>query len=182
MTASPSCERMEVREERLPLLETDPLTGLPDRPALDAALADMVALARRDDRPLSVLSIDIDCFKRITDAHGHAAGDEVLRLFAASLRATLRPGDLPARYGGEEFLVVLPGTRTDEALEVAEKLRLMTQRLALPAPAGVVHPTISLGVAGLQPQDTPEALITRADRALHRAKVEGRNCCRIGSP
>lgn len=77
--------------------------------------------------------------------------------------------------------MILPGTEPDEALEMAEKIRLMTQRLALPAPAGVVHPTISLGVAGLQPQDTPETPITRADKALYRAKVEGRNCCRIGS-
>lgn len=166
-------------DESLYLSATDPLTELPNRRALDTTFTRMMALARRNQRPLSVLMIDLDHFKQINDAHGHDAGDEVLKTFATTLLASLRESDMPVRYGGEEFLVVLPETGAHEACEVGDKIRITTQRLAIPTPTGVIHPTISVGVAGLQPHDTPESLISRADKALYRAKADGRNCCRI---
>ncbi len=166
-------------DESKHLSATDPLTELPNRRALDASFGRLIALARRNQRPLSVLMIDLDHFKRVNDAHGHDAGDEVLKAFARMLLEGLRESDMPVRYGGEEFLVVLPETGTREAMEVAEKLRITTQRLAIPTPTGVIHPTISVGVASLLTHDTPESLVTRADKAMYRAKAEGRNRCRI---
>jgi len=168
-------------DESRHLSTTDPLTDLPNRRSFDTSIPRMMALARRNQRPLSVLMMDLDHFKRVNDAHGHDAGDEVLKAFAATLLESVRASDLPVRYGGEEFLLVLPETRDSVALEVAEKIRLMTQRLAVPVANGVVHPTVSIGVSGMQPQDTPESLVSRADKALYRAKANGRNCCRIES-
>ncbi|HEY9854854.1 MAG TPA: GGDEF domain-containing protein [Stenomitos sp.] len=168
-------------DESRHLSTTDPLTDLPNRRAFDTSISRMMALARRNQRPLSVLMLDLDHFKHVNDAYGHDAGDEVLKAFATTLLGCVRASDLPVRYGGEEFLVVLPETRESEALEVAEKIRLATQRLAIPVACGVVHPTVSIGVTGMQPHDTPESLVSRADKALYRAKASGRNCCRIES-
>ena len=118
--------------------------------------------------------LDIDHFKQYNDTFGHPAGDEVLQVVGPTLRAILRGHDVVARYGGEEFVVLLPATDSDEALEVAERLRsAIADR---PWPHRPV--TASLGVATSDP-DTPDAaaLVDHADRALYHSKQAGRNRC-----
>ncbi|MFP5502288.1 MAG: GGDEF domain-containing protein, partial [Candidatus Sericytochromatia bacterium] len=158
----------------------DPLTGLLNRRTLDDALMRMVAFARRSGHPLSLLMLDLDHFKRVNDTHGHEAGDAVLKAFASVLSGSLRASDMAVRYGGEEFLAVLPDTGTDAALGVAEKLRRAVENLAIPMGEAVVRPTVSIGVATLAAGESGEALIGRADRALYRAKGEGRNRAAVG--
>jgi len=158
---------------------TDALTGLPNRRMFDPLLARALADARRHQRPVSVLMIDADHFKRINDVHGHAAGDEVLRRLTAILSANLRAGDVVARLGGEEFAALLPETDGADALEVARQLIALIASQTSDLHGGV---TVSIGVAssgdGLVP--TGE-LLQRADEALYQAKAEGRNTARLQS-
>ena len=132
--------------------------------------------ARREQRPLSVLVLDVDHFKRVNDTHGHATGDEALRSVVAVLRQCLRRSDLLARWGGEEFVVVLPGTDGSIACELAERLRAAIETIEIPTRQGALNLTTSIGLASLEPADADlEATIARADRALYRAKRAGRN-------
>jgi diguanylate cyclase (GGDEF)-like protein len=121
------------------------------------------------------MMVDIDHFKQLNDRRGYALGDAVLRAFAQAAGRTLRRHDLMGRLGGEEFAVLLPGTAILEALEAAERLRLA----ALEAPAGVTDGsyslTVSIGVAQLLEAETVGEALVRADRALYRAKRNGRN-------
>jgi diguanylate cyclase (GGDEF)-like protein len=133
--------------------------------------------AKARQEPLAVLALDIDRFKHINDSFGHAAGDRVLQHVARTCAEALRDADLLGRIGGEEFLVVLPGNTLKQAAEdVAERLRVRVESLALEdLPAGL-RTTISIGVAQMSPQDANVAdLLLRADEALYRAKAEGRN-------
>jgi diguanylate cyclase (GGDEF)-like protein len=151
---------------------TDPLTGLPNRRALDTALAAQCALASREGRPCAVLMLDLDRFKAINDTHGHAVGDAVLRAFGQRLQAQLRPSDLCARYGGEEFVVLLSGTPFEPAEDVGERLRAAVHDAPL---AQGIAATVSVGTAAHRPGDDPAALLARADAGLYRAKRGGRN-------
>lgn len=155
---------------------TDTLTGLLNRrSALELGRASLLT-ARREQRPLSVLVLDVDHFKRVNDTHGHATGDDALRSVAAVLRQCLRRSDLLARWGGEEFLVVLPDADGSIACELAERLRAAIASIEIPTRHGVLNITTSIGLANLEPIDTDlEATIARADRALYRAKRGGRN-------
>jgi len=159
---------------------TDALTGLINRRGFDEHLEDEVARAGRNRQPLSLVMIDIDRFKAYNDRYGHQAGDECLKLVAATVRATARrPADIAARYGGEEMALILPETDQEGAYELAEKLRLAVHGLEI-AHTGSErnHVTVSLGVATLGP-GTPAGsaaeLIRRADAALYIAKEAGRD-------
>ncbi|MGL4550021.1 MAG: sensor domain-containing diguanylate cyclase [Gemmataceae bacterium] len=153
------------------LARTDGLTGIPNRPAFDARLADESAMAERTGRPLSVLLFDVDHFKAFNDAFGHPAGDDVLRAVAGLLRGAARVTDLVGRYGGEEFVAVLPDTDAEGALAVAERCRQAV------AEAGwALRPvTVSAGAATLTDGGDAAALVDAADRALYRSKRDGRD-------
>lgn len=157
------------------LASTDELTGLANRRALMAFSTDAVARAHQQGTALTVLMIDIDHFKRINDAHGHAIGDDVLRRVGRVLPAGLRERDRVGRLGGEEFLAVLPGASVDRAEQVALRMRGAIADTALETPQGALRFSVSIGVAGLQPGETIDRLVARADAALYRAKNEGRD-------
>ncbi len=153
---------------------TDPLTGQPNRRALDELLAGQLRRAADTGAAFCVLLVDIDDFKRVNDEHGHLVGDDTLRAFAQRAREQLRQGDVCARYGGEEFVVVLPSTRLDAARDIAERLRRGVDGHPLPIDPPL-RITVSIGVAEHQPAETPLALLARADAAVYQAKHGGRN-------
>ena len=156
---------------------TDTLTGLHNRRYMEARVGMLVEEATSRDKPLTVLVLDIDHFKAINDGYGHDAGDEVLREFAIRIRKSIRGIDLACRYGGEEFVVLMPDTDLTVAAVVAERLRrrIASQPFAIEQGARHVEVTASIGIAAFGQGDTPGAVIKRADRALYRAKREGRN-------
>src|SRR5690606_38977160 len=153
--------------------ERDALTSSLNRRALDKAVAREFEAST--SQPLAVLFIDIDWFKKVNDTHGHACGDECLRAVASALRTGLRPDDVLGRYGGEEFLVILPDQDAAAARVVGERLRQSIERLPLRWQGEVLHLTVSIGLAARRPGDGPARLLERADKALYRAKHEGRN-------
>lgn len=159
---------------------TDELTGVANRRRLNNHLEEEVRRAARSYRPLSVILLDIDHFKLFNDRFGHLAGDDCLIRVALSLQARItRAGDLLARYGGEEFCVILPDTDNEAALAFAESLRLKVANLNIEHPDNSCAPvvTISLGVASWLPglPETSTGLLLKADNALYRAKLQGRN-------
>lgn len=159
------------------LAHTDALTGLATHRIVLTRLEAEIARAARHVRPLSILLIDLDRFKYINDAHGHLVGDAVLRQTAVTLNDAIRRSDTLGRYGGEEFLAVLPETDAAAARLLAERLRRHVEA-AHYAVAGTtaLSLTVSVGVATFEPDgDTLEALVARADQALHDAKSAGRN-------
>ena len=158
---------------------TDALTGLLNRRGLDAQLRQSLAMARRAGRPLSVLLMDLDHFKRINDTFGHDVGDEVLKLLARTLLRRLRDSDICARSGGEEFVALLPDTDLDGARVIAEAL---VQAMAQQTDAVWGRVTISVGVATLRPTDSEVKLLRRADEALYEAKGGGRNRVCVEDP
>jgi diguanylate cyclase (GGDEF)-like protein len=156
--------------------DRDPLTLLRNRRAFDQTLAAETTRYERYRRPVCLLMLDIDHFKSINDQHGHEAGDEVLRAVSRTIAACVRDVDTVARFGGEEFIALLPETRLDAALEVAERIRASVANTAVPWRATEIRVTLSVGIAACpdtaaQPQD----LIGSADEALYRAKNDGRN-------
>lgn len=155
----------------------DPLTGLFNRQALAARAGELLRQAHTSSAPLAVLMGDLDHFKRVNDRQGHHIGDAVLREVASALRANVRTLDYVYRYGGEEFVILLPRTDEARALAVAERVRRV---IAAAHPAGL-EMTMSIGVsvAGRQRIEFDDLLIA-ADRALYRAKVEGRNRVCLG--
>jgi diguanylate cyclase (GGDEF)-like protein/putative nucleotidyltransferase with HDIG domain len=154
------------------LAATDPLTGLANHRAFQERLAQEVARARRYERPLALVLLDLDHFKRVNDAHGHQAGDAVLAEVARRLSAAARGADLVARVGGEEFAWLLPDTDPAGALALAERMRHAVEILPFPGVGGL---TASLGVAGLDREGDGQDLFRRADLALIWAKLSGRN-------
>ncbi len=158
----------------------DSLTGISNRRRLDEYLLEEWRRAQRSGSPLSLIMIDIDNFKQYNDHYGHIAGDDVLKRTSRALESAFsRPGDFIARYGGEEFAVILPHTDRKGAVTIAEIMRKKVMELRIPhhfsTAADVV--SISLGSATIYPDQgaTPEELIKEADKALYRAKQEGKN-------
>ena len=131
--------------------------------------------AARDGAPLAVVALDVDHFKRVNDAHGHAAGDAVLAAVAARAAEALRAGDLLARIGGEEFAALLPGATLEAAAEVAERVRARIGAAPVPAGEARLAVTVSAGVAALAPAEDGAALLARADARLYAAKRAGRD-------
>jgi len=172
-----SRRRQKVGEFYRKLSAQDGLTGLHNRAWLDENLPLLIAEARADSKPLSIVMIDLDHFKQFNDSHGHLAGDEALKTAARVLGAELRPSDFAARYGGEELLVILPETSQDVGVTVAQRLCDRMQQavvfadMRLPLP----HITASFGVAGLNRSQIANGLLAAADAALYRAKEAGRN-------
>ena len=166
---------------------TDGLTGMYNRRSLDQLLEREVALAERHKQPLSIVMIDMDYFKQINDAHGHAAGDHLLRSFADCVRMTLRKTDLAFRYGGDEFMIALPQTPVVQAQQVVQKIRQAFA--AVDFSSAIAHleqqPTLSIGVAERSAATnllTLPAMLAAVDQALYEAKAISRNCVRIYQP
>lgn len=153
----------------------DPLTGIGNRSALDAALKREFKLARRAAAPLSVVVADIDFFKQVNDSAGHVAGDLMIKKTAQIIAASVRQTDQVFRFGGEEFVVLLGGTEHAEALRVAERIRLAMTEMTLTAKSANHSLTMSLGVSTLRQHDSIDTLFERADDALYQAKAAGRN-------
>jgi diguanylate cyclase (GGDEF)-like protein len=173
-------ERTELRHKTAALI--DPLTGIANRRAF---LEEMTSLAKRqghDARPVAVLLADLDHFKSINDRFGHAVGDHVLQIFAATAGAKLGPCDLIGRLGGEEFAIVLYDSGEDKGLAVAERIRLSFEDAAFEVEGRPIGGTVSMGMviaeAGLL--DIP-ALLAQADEALYAAKENGRNRIEVAS-
>src|SRR5690606_3006077 len=161
----------------LELALTDPLTGLHNRRYMTGQLQALVARAARGGDPVAVLVLDIDHFKAVNDTFGHDVGDEVLREFSVRLATNVRAVDLPCRFGGEEFVVVMPGTTLEDAHRIAERIRRDVGAAPFRISGGdVLGVTVSVGVAAsLGMEDTPEALLKRADEGVYEAKAQGRN-------
>jgi diguanylate cyclase (GGDEF)-like protein len=167
---------------------TDALTAINNRRFFDQRICEEIERARRHQKALSCLFVDIDHFKMINDSYGHKSGDKVLRNVAALLNEQMRRSDILARYGGEEFAILLCNTDLDAAEEIAERLRLTIH--ATPQ-AGInneeIPVSVSIGVAATDPAQTPDIdieqqadrLIARADEALYEAKKAGRNRVRL---
>lgn len=163
-----------IRAERLAQL--DPLTGLNNRRAFYDKTGPLWSHAVRHGHPTSVMLLDIDLFKQINDAHGHAHGDEVLKATAAILRQSVRLGDVLARWGGEEFIVFLPETDQAEATILAERLRVAIADMRVPHKTGASAVTASFGIAQKKPAHlTLDDLIAAADGCLYQSKQQGRN-------
>lgn len=154
---------------------TDKLTGLANRQAIDMGFQRDMADSRRNGGGMAVILMDLDHFKDINDAHGHLAGDAVLKRMSAEVRGLLREGDLMGRWGGEEFLIVLRHCDETAALQVAEKIRASVEAVKTEYAGQTFQLTTSAGVAMLRDGDTQDSLINRADRALYAAKQAGRN-------
>jgi diguanylate cyclase (GGDEF)-like protein len=158
------------------LAMTDELTGVPNRRAVLALLAQLL---RRSAAPTSILIMDIDHFKSINDRHGHLIGDETLRSMTAHLRDAVSEPAMFGRLGGEEFAVVLPATGLEQAITIAERLRERVMRIDLSRWLGERRLTVSIGVATSVPTvDSISVMLHRADAALYAAKDAGRNCVR----
>jgi diguanylate cyclase (GGDEF)-like protein len=158
------------------LAATDDLTGLPNRRALEAHAADVMRRLDASRGRLSVLMVDVDHFKHVNDAHGHAVGDIALQHLARLLPKGLRDADRCGRVGGEEFLVLLPGAAATHAAQIAERMRSTISETPLVGPSGPLRMTVSIGVAELVVgSESYAALVGRADQALYRAKAAGRN-------
>ncbi len=156
---------------------TDALTGLHNRRYLDSHLRSLIDRSKEAEKPVALLSFDLDYFKGINDTYGHDAGDDVLRAFAHLLKKSVRGIDLVVRQGGEEFIVIMPETDAKYAAKVAERLRQDVENGQFETRSGGSIPvTVSVGVAELLGEDdTAEALMRRADQALYAAKRDGRN-------
>ncbi len=147
---------------------TDPLTGLPNRRALAAALSE--AIVRAGDVPPAVAIVDVDHFKQVNDIHGHEEGDKVLNELAGVLRAQFAGRGMAARYGGEEFVILMPGTPLQQAELQCQFLRESVSLLPIGLPI-----TISIGLVAHCAGETPQDTLRRADAALYQAKAEGRD-------
>lgn len=167
-------QRLRLELDRL--ASYDSLTGTLNRRAFERLSAAEWSRAVRRGRPVSVLAVDLDHFKALNDTLGHEAGDAWLAAFAATAQPLLRPEDLLCRHGGEEFLVLLPHASAESAGAAAESLRRAAEALRLPALGPDQTITVSIGVA-TRGDTTPDlkALLAAADRALYRAKANGRN-------
>lgn len=180
--SSSTINRAIVYAEILKHATLDALTGFYNRHQLDERIKQETSKAKRQKTPLCVIMTDIDFFKRVNDTYGHAAGDLVLKTVSKTIRAQLREYDIAGRYGGEEFALLLPNTRTEEAVMVAERLRKAIEnkkidfsKLNIEKSDKSINVTISSGIYEFKNADSPDDLLKKADKALYQAKESGRN-------
>jgi diguanylate cyclase len=157
------------------LAELDELTGASNRRSIMRVLEEEIARSTRNGSPCSIALIDLDYFKRINDCYGHPTGDEVLRTFSITTFANIRSVDRFGRYGGEEFLLVLPDMDIERAARALDRLRTIIADLDWSAFSPGMKVTLSAGVATLNPNETSDTFLARADSALYAAKAQGRN-------
>lgn len=174
-------ERKSAQIQLERLANTDALTGLFNRRCFFELAGRAFDDARREKIPLSVLMVDIDHFKRVNDTYGHLTGDQVLVGIAEVIRKSFRKDDIIARFGGEEFVIMLPGSDAAKARQASERLRKRVMQTPVRTDHGVLSLTVSIGIALAteEPELTFEMLLTRADRAMYRAKRAGRNRVRL---
>ena len=154
----------------------DPLTGIGNRSAMDAYFEREVKLARRQQTPLSILILDIDHFKKVNDTFGHSCGDTALKHTSRQIKNSLRETDQVFRYGGEEFVALLNGADIKSAQMTAERIRSNVASNPIIEGSRSIQVTLSAGVSTLhQNNDDAQSLFVRADRALYKAKNNGRN-------
>lgn len=170
-------ERLKEKHE---LALRDALTGLPNRLAYNERIVQEYSRWKRYGKPVALTLVDIDYFKKINDTYGHNAGDKALILIAKQLKERLRESDFLARFGGEEFAVIMPETSLDEGLVAANKLREAVMEAKFHYQGANVSITISSGLAQLRTGDSTDTLFQRADKALYKAKENGRNRCELG--
>lgn len=163
------------RQQAEHLANIDPLTGLLNRRSFFTRANPIWSTALRNQRPLSVMMVDIDFFKRINDKHGHAVGDQVLQAVSERLTAACRSGDVAARWGGEEFVIVLPETLASQASQLAERLRADIEAMRINSNGQTFSLSASFGIAGYDGHDDLEQLIRESDHWLYQAKQGGRN-------
>jgi len=169
-------QRKAMEESLLQLATSDPLTGLWNRRHFVEVVRSELGRVRRNQSPAGLLLLDLDFFKRVNDTHGHAAGDEVLRHFTATVSAQLREADVFARLGGEEFAILLPCIDSLGALRVAERVRRVVAETPATIESGSLSFSVSIGATMLDAADEGyEASYARADEALYAAKRAGRN-------
>ena len=156
---------------------TDALTGLNNRRFLERHFAALLDEATHKNFPLSLMILDIDHFKLVNDNYGHDAGDEVLKSFAGRIKRVVRNADLVCRMGGEEFVVIMPNTSMEIAEKIAERIRASVQGTRFQVETGgrSIPVTVSIGIADRGADNSPDNVYKRADKALYRAKTEGRN-------
>lgn len=157
------------------LATVDPLTGAFNRRAFFLHAERQIRQAQRNGAPLALLLLDLDRFKRINDRYGHRAGDELLRVFADTVTARLRPSDLFGRYGGEEFCLLLPDTDRDGAMQLAEQLRAEVAERVVEFDNHRILASVSIGVAECSNGADLDSALADADTALYQAKRNGRN-------
>ncbi|HMN43508.1 MAG TPA: diguanylate cyclase [Povalibacter sp.] len=165
-------------EQRLSAI--DQLTKIPNRLAYDKRIEEELERCRRLNAPACLAVMDVDHFKRVNDTYGHRAGDRVLRAVADCLAGRIRRTDFVARYGGEEFVMILEGTRIDDAMRVIDDMRNAIAAIGFHFRGTPVSITISGGVTALLDNDSAGAAFDRADKALYQAKETGRNRCIAG--
>lgn len=154
---------------------TDSLTGMINHDHVFYELGRRLLKAREEQSPLCIIMADIDHFKKVNDTYGHLAGDEVLKEVASRLKTSLRGFDIVGRYGGEEFMLILHSANLSTAKAIAQRIRSRIMATPVDLPDTLLDVTLSLGVALAQDSDSAESLVERADRALYRAKHNGRN-------
>jgi len=154
----------------------DPMTNCYNRREFERLIEHNIASAKRYNRDMSVIMMDLDHFKKVNDKYGHLAGDMVLKKVAEAVHSKIRKGDYLTRYGGEEFVLVLPDTKRPRAMELAERLKQVIQNLEVKTDAGaIVRITSSFGVASLRDNNERDSLLEEADAMLYQAKAGGRN-------
>lgn len=172
-TVSLSINRYQTRLEEM--ATTDKLTGLANRQAFDVLMPMAMNEMQRSGNPLCIMIIDIDHFKRINDDYGHLTGDKVLGAIAGVIRASVRATDIVCRWGGEEFLIVVRNIDTERGMQLAEKIRMAVEQAVVAERDKAISVTVSIGVACHEAGETPDHVISRADKALYASKAQGRN-------
>jgi len=159
------------------IAKTDELTDIPNRRGFNELIEKMMLEANKNQSSFALLILDIDFFKKVNDTYGHLVGDSILRYLAKSLHNETKGKDSIARIGGEEFVAILPSTRYDSALKLANTIRekIASRPLHVKNKANPITLTLSIGVAMYQLNETLDALFTRADKCLYMAKSNGRN-------
>ncbi|MFA3792641.1 GGDEF domain-containing protein [Aliiglaciecola sp. SL4] len=169
-------DRMRKQQQQLTELATcDPLTGAGNRRAMEQKLLEVIAFQRREQSlPVSLILMDLDNFKKVNDAYGHAKGDDILRVFVETIEKRIRSTDKLYRFGGEEFVIIADNTPLKEAMKLAEEFRFSIENEGWLAKHNI---TISVGTAKYAPHETAFEWLGRADRAMYQAKKLGRNNC-----
>lgn len=165
-------KNVEREQELIYISHHDPLTGLSNRSYGEKILTEYYSDARCNNIPLSLIFLDIDCFKNINDKYGHNTGDRILKSISKVLKKSFRTSDHIIRWGGEEFIILLNKCSLELAVDLSERIRKNVEDYSDDEVGKI---TISLGVATLQPNETIHELISRADSALYQSKRNGRN-------